>query len=59
MKNALYSENRVKVAEQIRKNLKEVFNENFLQKEVTINNRELLIKYKSNSFLITVNIEEM
>jgi len=57
MKNALYPENKIKVAESIRKNLKEALGENFLQENTTIDNDELNLKYRSKEFTVRVSIE--
>jgi hypothetical protein len=57
MNKSLYPENRIKVAESIRKNLKEALGENFLQANISTDNGELILTYKSKNFTVRVSIE--
>lgn len=52
MKKALNSENRIRTAERLRKALKKVFDEDFIQSKVMVGRDSLEVDYKSKSYSI-------
>lgn len=58
MKNSLYPENKMEVAEKLRKTLNKTLNENFLQKNIRTDNKDMIITYKGDrAFEVVITIK--